>query len=100
MICTDKEWKHCRVEKMGCKGCYYDDYELKTQKALCRLHTEIDVLDNSIKKAKYEKEYAETIDVEEYEELKQAMETVLEYVTGLEKQLSIFFNINNTKCNK
>ena len=24
MICTDNEWKHCRVEKMGCKGCYYD----------------------------------------------------------------------------
>lgn len=22
--CTDKEWQHCRVEKMGCKGCYYD----------------------------------------------------------------------------
>lgn len=24
MKCTDKEWQHCRVEKMGCKGCYYD----------------------------------------------------------------------------
>lgn len=22
--CTDKEWQHCRVEKMGCNGCYYD----------------------------------------------------------------------------
>lgn len=27
MKCTDKEWKHCRVEKMGCDGCYYDDKE-------------------------------------------------------------------------
>ena len=24
MICTDKEWKYCRVEKRGCNGCYYD----------------------------------------------------------------------------
>lgn len=21
--CDDKEWKDCRVEKMGCDGCYY-----------------------------------------------------------------------------
>ena len=25
MKCSDKEWQHCRVEKMGCKGCYYDE---------------------------------------------------------------------------
>ena len=25
MKCTDKEWQHCRVEKMGCTGCYYDE---------------------------------------------------------------------------
>lgn len=24
MKCTGKEWDHCRVEKMGCKGCHYD----------------------------------------------------------------------------
>ena len=24
MKCTDKEWQHCRVEKMGCEGCYYN----------------------------------------------------------------------------
>lgn len=23
MKCTGKEWDHCRVEKMGCPGCYY-----------------------------------------------------------------------------
>lgn len=23
--CTDKEWNTCRVEKMGCEGCVYDD---------------------------------------------------------------------------
>lgn len=22
--CTPKQWDHCRVEKMGCGGCYYD----------------------------------------------------------------------------
>lgn len=24
MKCTGKEWDTCRVEKMGCKGCYYN----------------------------------------------------------------------------
>lgn len=24
MECTGKQWDSCRVEKMGCKGCYYD----------------------------------------------------------------------------
>ena len=24
MKCDDKEWQHCRGEKMGCNGCYYD----------------------------------------------------------------------------
>lgn len=23
--CDDKEWMHCRVEKMGCEGCHYED---------------------------------------------------------------------------
>lgn len=23
--CTDKEWMNCRVEKMGCDGCHYED---------------------------------------------------------------------------
>lgn len=22
--CTDKQWEHCRVEKMGCDGCHYN----------------------------------------------------------------------------
>ena len=33
MKCTDKEWKYCRGEKMGCKGCNYDDKE--EEKELC-----------------------------------------------------------------
>ena len=27
MKCTSEEWDHCRVEKMGCIGCYYDEIE-------------------------------------------------------------------------
>ena len=23
--CTSEEWNHCRVEKMGCSGCYYNE---------------------------------------------------------------------------
>ena len=23
--CDDKEWMNCRVEKMGCEGCHYED---------------------------------------------------------------------------
>lgn len=30
MKCTGKEWDTCRVEKMGCKGCYYDEKEFVT----------------------------------------------------------------------
>ena len=29
MKCTDKEWQHCRVEKMGCPGCAYDETKEK-----------------------------------------------------------------------
>ena len=34
--CTDKEWKHCRVEKMGCKGCNYDDGEEEKEQCLMK----------------------------------------------------------------
>ena len=29
MECTDKEWQHCRVEKMGCPGCAYDENKIE-----------------------------------------------------------------------
>lgn len=38
MKCGDKEWQHCRVEKMGCTGCYYDEIEVKEY---IRIHEEI-----------------------------------------------------------
>lgn len=28
MKCTGKEWDTCRVEKIGCTGCYYDEIEV------------------------------------------------------------------------
>lgn len=38
MKCTDKEWQHCRVEKMGCIGCYYDEIKINDY---IRIHEEI-----------------------------------------------------------
>ena len=29
MKCTDKEWQYCRVEKMGCPGCAYDENKIE-----------------------------------------------------------------------
>lgn len=29
--CTEKQWNNCRVEKMGCEGCMYDDYSGKNE---------------------------------------------------------------------
>lgn len=29
--CTEKQWNNCRVEKMGCEGCTYDDYSGKNE---------------------------------------------------------------------
>lgn len=31
MKCTGKEWDHCRVEKMGCGGCYYNNKTISLQ---------------------------------------------------------------------
>ena len=44
MKCTGKEWDHCRVEKMGCTGCYYDDdKEIKILKNYVREWHDTDV---------------------------------------------------------
>ena len=45
MKCTDKEWQHCRVEKMGCPGCYYD--EIKKER-LFYIFLDIDGVLNNI----------------------------------------------------
>ena len=29
--CDEKQWNNCRVEKMGCEGCTYDDYSGKNE---------------------------------------------------------------------
>lgn len=32
--CDDKQWMHCRVEKMGCDGCYYEDRQLTEKEVI------------------------------------------------------------------
>lgn len=34
MECTDKEWQTCRVEKMGCEGCYYNQININKDKEM------------------------------------------------------------------
>lgn len=29
--CTDKEWKDCEEEKIGCEGCFYNKEEEKKE---------------------------------------------------------------------
>ena len=46
MKCTDKEQDTCRVEKMGCEGCYYDDsgdIKLNTEEMLDDLEKKYEV---------------------------------------------------------
>lgn len=54
MECGDKEWQHCRVEKMGCPGCYYDEIEvgnyIRTRGIIGKLiRIEFDKVDVSLK---------------------------------------------------
>lgn len=51
MECTDKEWQHCRVEKMGCTGCYYDEIEIGEYIRNCNGY--IDKVKKIIKKDEY-----------------------------------------------
>lgn len=32
--CDDKQWMHCRVEKMGCEGCNYEDRPFNPNNAM------------------------------------------------------------------
>lgn len=47
MKCGDKEWKYCRVEKMGCTGCYYDEKgeKKKMKEMIYSTERKIEVLD-------------------------------------------------------
>lgn len=38
--CTPKEWDHCRVEKMGCPGCYYDNNASKKDSTSLKIRAE------------------------------------------------------------
>ena len=56
------------------------------EKAKNCLSIKIQVLENSIESTKYNKEYAEQIDVEDFIEEKQSLETVLQYISELESE--------------
>lgn len=56
----------------------------EVEKAIVKLDIERAVLRNSISKANYDEKYREEIDLEDFKELKQAIETVLNYIKELE----------------
>ena len=94
MKCGDKEWQHCRVEKMGCTGCYYDEIEVKEY---IRIHEEIAQI---TKKGKIDNHYIYSAiygDGKEYTNISRRM------ITKHSKKISevlkegdvIFYTINN-----
>lgn len=56
----------------------------EVEEAFVKLYEEKIVLQNSIDKANYDEEYRNEIDLEDFEELKQAIDTVLNYIEELE----------------
>lgn len=58
----------------------------EVEKAFIKLYEEKIVLQNSINKANYDEKYRDEIDLEDFEELKQAIETVLAYIEELEQE--------------
>ena len=95
MKCGDKEWQHCRVEKMGCTGCYYNEIEVKEY---IRIHEEIAQI---TKKGKIDNHYIYSAiygDGKEYTNISRRM------ITKHSKKISevlkegdvIFYTINNS----
>ena len=44
MICTENERDTCNVEKMGCKGCFYEGITKEEIEAVDRVHTQVNLL--------------------------------------------------------
>ena len=65
MKCTGDEWDHCRVEKMGCYGCYYNDIDIEKAKKKVELIEYKYTLTNNDDKA---------------------IETLLQYIAKLEQE--------------
>lgn len=95
MKCGDKEWQHCRVEKMGCTGCYYDEIEVKEY---IRIHEEIAQI---TKKGKIDNHYIYSAiygDGKEYTNISRRMITKhsQEISEVLKEGDVIFYTINNS----
>ena len=95
MKCSDKEWQHCRVEKMGCTGCYYDEIE---PGEYIRIHEEIAQI---TKKGKIDNHYTYRAI---YGDGKEYMNISRKMITKHSKKISevlkegdvIFYTINNS----
>ena len=57
--CTEKEKNTCRVERLGCKGCYYNsDYSLEDLKKQNEwAYNYIVELENKLKELEIERDY-------------------------------------------
>ena len=62
MKCTGDEWDHCRVEKMGCTGCYYDKDTL--EESINNLKKLIELRKNKCGKIKFDTCICGTKDLE------------------------------------
>lgn len=71
MKCSGDEWDHCRVEKMGCYGCYYNDIDIEKAKKIIK---------NS-----YVMSTKHCLD-DENQQLKQALEILIQSIEKLEKE--------------
>ena len=62
MKCTSDEWDHCRVEKMGCSGCYYDKDTL--EESINNLKKLVELRKNKCGKIKFDTCICGTKDLE------------------------------------
>ena len=67
MKCTSDEWDHCRVEKMGCSGCYYDKDTL--EEAINNLKKLVELRKNKRGEIKFDTCICGTKDLENKEKI-------------------------------
>lgn len=81
MKCTGKEWDTCRVEKMGCKGCYYDNTEIESN--IKNLKEIVSLCEEEIKTNNGN--ISAVLDLKDLKSLK----SVLNYIQQLEKKIKV-----------
>lgn len=77
MKCTGDEWDHCRVEKMGCYGCYYNDIDIEKAKEKLKLLSIGD--------------FVTWFTSDGIVEMEVAAKTLLQYVEQLEKENKLLY---------